>query len=135
MAKANRNQGSRPRRSRSFAVNGELLRACRIASGWTQVEAADKAGFTDRLVRKAESGGPLQIQSIAILAQLYSTAEHRLTPDDLLAEPISPATAVVFLSPTSLGITLVRRLFRELWNERKLEVIDELLAPACVLHA
>jgi steroid delta-isomerase-like uncharacterized protein len=130
-----KNHESRQRRSRSFAVDGQLLRACRIALGWTQDDSAAKAGVSDRLIRKAESGGPLEIQSIAILAQLYSTAERRLTPDDLLAEPVARVIAKSSSSSTSQGEVMVRRWFQEMWNERKFETIDELLAPDCVLHA
>jgi steroid delta-isomerase-like uncharacterized protein len=125
----------RQRRSRSFAVNGELLRACRISNGWTQDDAATKAGLSDRLIRKAESGGPLEIQSIAILAQLYTTAERRLTPDDLLTEPIASAKIKSAFSPASEAEAKVRRFLNELWNQRRFEVIDELCAPDCVLHA
>jgi len=135
-------QKPRSRRSRSFPVNGKLLLACRVANGWTQDDAAAKAGFSDRLIRKAESGGPLQIQSIDILAQLYSTSQRRLTPDDLLAEPIAPdqvkstsSHASQAEARASRAEIMVRRFFQELWNERKFEAIDELLSPDCVLHA
>src|SRR5262245_420036 len=134
MTKANQPKRRR-RRRRSFAVKAELLRACRLANGWTQEDAALKAGVSDRLIRKAESGGPLEIQSIASLAQLYSTAERRLTPDDLLAEPVAAGVAKSPSSTASHAETLVRRLFQELWNQRKFAAIDELLSPDCVLHA
>jgi transcriptional regulator with XRE-family HTH domain len=123
------------RRSRSFAVNGKLLRSCRVAKGWTQDDAAAKAGVSDRLIRKAESGGPLEIQSIAILAQLYSTADRRLTPDDLLAEPLVPDIVTSPSSSASRPEALVRRFLDELWNQRRYDVIDELATPDCVLHA
>jgi len=126
---------SRLQRSRSFPVKGEFLRACRIAHGWTQDDASINAGVSDRLIRKAESGGPLEIQSIAILAQLYSTAERRMTPDDLLAKPVAAVRKQSPSSPAAHYESLVRRLFQELWNERKFETIDELLSPDCVLHA
>jgi transcriptional regulator with XRE-family HTH domain len=135
MANHHRNRQSRPRRSRSFAVDGNLLRACRVASGWTQEDAAAKAGVSDRLVRKAESGGPLEIQSIAILAQLYSTTNRCLTPDDLLAESVAAPSGNWASSPASRAEALVRRFFDELWNQRRFEAIDELLSPDCVLHA
>lgn len=121
-----------PRRSRSFAVKGDLLRSCRIANGWTQEDAALKAGFSDRLIRKAESGGPLQIQSIAILAELYSSPDRRLTPDDLLAEPVAAAP---HSSSASQAAATVRRFLDELWNRRNYAVIDELHSPNGVHHA
>jgi transcriptional regulator with XRE-family HTH domain len=130
-----RNQKPRHRRSRSFPVKGDLLRACRLAHGWTQDDAATKSGLSDRLIRKAESGGPLEIQSINILAQLYTTPERRLTPDDLLVKPITPPPLKSVSSSAARAEAMVRRLFQELWNERKFSVIDELISPDCVLHA
>jgi transcriptional regulator with XRE-family HTH domain len=72
-------------RARSFDVDGQQLRLLRAARGWTQLQAAEQAGFSDRLIRKAESGGPLETQTLAVLAQLYSTPQRPLTPGDLLA--------------------------------------------------
>jgi steroid delta-isomerase-like uncharacterized protein len=36
--------------------------------------------------------------------------------------------------PTEQNKTIVRRFFAELWNERRLELADELFAPDCVTH-
>jgi transcriptional regulator with XRE-family HTH domain len=88
MGSNHRIQSSPRRRSRSFPVNGVLLQSLRVASGWTQEETATRSDLSDRLIRKAEAGGPLEIQSIAVLAQLYSSVERRFTPDDLLADPV-----------------------------------------------
>lgn len=46
------------------------MRSLRVSRGWTQIEAATRAGLSERLLRKAENGGPIELQSIAILAQL-----------------------------------------------------------------
>jgi transcriptional regulator with XRE-family HTH domain len=138
MGSNDRNQNSPRRRSRSFPVNAELLQRLRAARGWTQVEAAEKSGLSDRLIRKGEAGGDLEIQSIDILAQLYSTFERALTPDDILARPVGPAGAKGAAEPaaaTSSDVALVRRFFDELWNRHDVAVIDEMLAPDCVLHA
>jgi len=87
MGKKRRKPKPAPQRARSFLVNGQLLRLLRASRGWTQQDAAERAGFSDRLIRKAESGGPLQAHSIAVLAELYSTSERPLTAGDLLIRP------------------------------------------------
>jgi steroid delta-isomerase-like uncharacterized protein len=116
------------------------LNSLRAASGWTQREAAAKAGFSDRLIRKAEHGRAIDAHSIAVLAQLYSTPERGLTVQDLLAEPLEPSSAdrpapsAAGVQPTSPIEELVLRWFEELWNQRRLKVIDELAAPNIVWH-
>ena len=135
---ADDNSGQSPRgrhRSRSFPANGDLLRSLRVARGWTQEDAAAKAGVSDRLIRKSESGGALEIHSLAILASLYGTPDCRLTPGDLLAEPLTTQTRKSATGATHEAEALVRRWFDELWNQGRLEVIDELAAPNCVLYA
>jgi transcriptional regulator with XRE-family HTH domain len=120
------------KRSRSFRVVGPLLRSLRVARGWSQQDAAERAGVSDRLIRKAEAGEPIELQSIALLSQLYSTPEARLTPRELLAD----ALPGVGKTPEAAGHeALVRRWFEEVWNQGRLEAIDELAWPDCVLHA
>lgn len=62
--------------SRSIAVNGRELRSHRIARGWTQAEHAKAAGYTERLVSKAENGGSLEIATIQDLAEALSTPDQ-----------------------------------------------------------
>jgi len=145
------------RRTRSFAVAGPLLSALRAGRGWTQQEAAAKAGFSDRLIRKAEAGGTIDSHSIATLAQLYSTPKRRLTTQDLLAqdllaqplgstgstaaEPSAPSAGKERQEQPTSSIEelpieeLVVRWFDQLWNQRRLKVIEELAAPGVVWHA
>lgn len=117
-------------RLRSFRVNGPLLRSLRLARGWTQQDAADKAGMTDRFIRKAETGQPLELKSVSLLAQLYSTPEAPLKLEQLLIEPLGD-----FLEDGNGGEALVRRWFDEVWNQGRLETIEELTTPKSVLHA
>lgn len=118
-------------RKRSLHVNGPVLRGLRRAKGWTQQEAADKVGFSDRLIRKAESGGAIDLQSIALLAQLYSSAETRLTLNGLLDEPFTDA--VTPYDPAQIE-SVVRRWYHEVWNDASFKAIDELVAADCILH-
>jgi transcriptional regulator with XRE-family HTH domain len=74
------------KRPRAFTVKGSLLRDLRISRGWTQQEAADRAGVSDRTIRNAEMGGPLELRTIALLAALYSVPGAPITPKDILAK-------------------------------------------------
>lgn len=120
------------RRARSFYVKGPCLRRLRVGRGWTQLEAAERAGLSERLLRKAEAGEAIEIQSIAILAELYSTSSSRLTPNDLVVGPNDDAR---LMSQAAEVEAFARRWYDELWNQGRLEVIDELSSPDGVLHA
>ena len=114
---------------RSFRVPGQMLCSLRLARGWTQVEAAERAGISERLVRKAEAGESIGLQSIAVLADLYSTAQSPLSIDELVSRPLGMAFPEVDIK------AIVRRWHGELWNRGRLEILGELAAANCVLHA
>lgn len=116
------------KRARSFSVSGAVLRSLRAGWGWTQAQAAARAGISERLLRKAESGGPIESHSIAKFAQLYSRPASPLSPQDLLAAPEASSQAADIDA-------LVRRWYDEIWNKANLGVIDELAAPNGTLHA
>ncbi|HUY36165.1 MAG TPA: ester cyclase [Pirellulales bacterium] len=86
-----------------------------------------------RLVRKAEAGEQIELQSITMLAQLYSTPDAPLTARELLAAPL---TADGGESAQAIQTeAIVCRWFEEIWNQRRLDVIEELAASDCVLRA
>lgn len=114
---------------RSWRASGQILCSLRVARGWTQIEAAERAGVSERLVRKAEAGGSIGMRSLALLADLYSTPQSPLSLDDLVARPIDAA-----LSEADVK-ALVRRWHGDLWSRGRLEIIGELAAANCVLHA
>lgn len=124
--------GGGGKRARSFRVSGTLLRSLRIARGWTQNDAAARAGISDRLLRKSESGGPIELQSITLLAELYSAPDAPLTPKHLLALPLDAPSGT---SDAARLEAMVRRWYHELWNHGRLGIIEELAAPNGVLHA
>jgi steroid delta-isomerase-like uncharacterized protein len=119
-------------RARGCPVAGERLRALRQARHWSQRRAAERAGVSDRLIRRAENGGPLEQKSLELLTQLYSTREMPLTADDLIASPPSPRGEA---ADDWRHEQLLRRWFDEVWNQGRLAAIDELAAPDCLLHA
>lgn len=75
--------------ARFLSVNGQRIKRYRVALGWTQAELANKAGYSERLIRKAEAGGSLSMETIADLAEALSSfkeavlAEHLLSDDHL----------------------------------------------------
>lgn len=115
------------RHQRGFAVDGDRLRRLRAARGWTQLEAAARADLSERLLCKAESGGPLELPSISLLARLYSTATAPLMAGDLLlADSFSSGGAEIE--------SLVRRWLNERWGAQRLDVLDQLVAADCLFH-
>ncbi len=65
-------------------VNGRKLQTLRQLAGLTQEQLAQKSGYSDRLVRKAEASSPLRKSTIANLAAALSTSEIRVTVADLV---------------------------------------------------
>jgi transcriptional regulator with XRE-family HTH domain len=77
-----------PPSNRSVRVNGEALRQFRLSRGWTQNDLSRTAGYSLRLIGKAESGAAIDIETVRVLAQALSTddmqiTEQRLTVDNL----------------------------------------------------
>lgn len=74
-------------KGQSHACNGYFLVKCRMDRGWTQEETANKTGFSERLIRKAERGGNLRASSVDGLAKTFSTPENPIYPEDLVCNP------------------------------------------------
>ncbi len=72
-------------------MNGRLLRERRRRRRWTQEELAARSGYSVRLIAKAEAGGSLHPDTIEILAATLDTPDHRLTPEDLIHDPLALA--------------------------------------------
>ena len=131
-AKGGAAKGGLSGHARSFRVRGPLLYSLRVARGWTQLEAAERAGTSERLVRKAEAGGIIGFRSIAVLARLYGTSTAPLSPDELVTEAFAGPAGEV--SNEADVEAIVRRWHDELWGQGRLEIITEMAAPDCTLH-
>ncbi|MCA9088142.1 MAG: nuclear transport factor 2 family protein [Planctomycetaceae bacterium] len=77
--------------SRYVAVNGRELRAQRLSRGLTQDRLGKLAGYTDRLVRKAEKGGTLDIATVQDLAEALSMTGEPVSCRDLTLDILSIA--------------------------------------------
>jgi transcriptional regulator with XRE-family HTH domain len=72
-----------------------MLRHFREKRGWTQDELAARAGYSKRVVAKAEAGGSLDPTTVEVLAEALSTADSPVYPEDLLASPKALAARFV----------------------------------------
>lgn len=74
-------------RVKGLQVSGENLRNLRIMRGLTQTELAKLAGYSERLVRKAEAGGTLSLSTIEDLAEALSCPQRKVAASDLSCFP------------------------------------------------
>ena len=70
---------------RTVKSNGLSIRNLRNQRGWTQRDLARRAGYTERLIRKAESGGALDIQTAMDIAEALSQDLRKVFVDEFFA--------------------------------------------------
>lgn len=66
-----------------YSVNGKALRVYRKKLGWSQAELGRRAGYSERVIRKAEAGGKLRPDTIQELATAMSFDGQRISFADL----------------------------------------------------
>lgn len=76
---------------RSVRVNSTLLKQLRAQSGLTQAELAKRAGYTERLIRKAEGGGSLSHETIETLAETLRQLGLSVTARQLCIDQLTIA--------------------------------------------
>lgn len=64
---------------RSIRTNGNSIRRFRLDRGWTQQQLAKLAGYSPRLIRKAESCGPLDLETVRNIAEAFSSSGSIVT--------------------------------------------------------
>ncbi len=72
---------------RSYQCDGQHLRSKRKARNWSQRQLARNAGYSERLISKAEAGGQLTLATLEVLAQTLSTETETVFPEDLIGSP------------------------------------------------
>jgi len=80
---------------KSFPCNGKLIRFYRERNGQTQAQLAVQAGYSVRLIGKAEAGKPIKMDTIEVLAEALSGNEVFLKPIDLISAPVTLAEKYV----------------------------------------
>jgi transcriptional regulator with XRE-family HTH domain len=100
---------------RSTLVLGNRLKQFRKDRGWTQQELADRSGYCDRLIRKAERGGPVSEEALQVLAMTLSDQGFVVTALDLKScSEASTQYLLELLQPTSNFQLMTSS---ELWTE------------------
>lgn len=82
--------------------NGKLISLLRKQIGWTQGELARRAGFTERLIVKAEAGQSVASATLEILSQTLREAGIVVSLRDLASDPATLAR-MFFLSACEYG--------------------------------
>ncbi len=82
-------------RSRGMAVSGQRLRQLRLLAGFTQAELATHAGYSERLIRKAEAGGVVSPKTLSDLAEALSNDLRQVQVADLCSSPLAIAKQFV----------------------------------------
>ena len=70
--------------ARSYACNTGLLRFYRTRKNWTQKHLAQRVGYSERLIRKAEGGQNVSVDTIDELATALSGGDTIIYPEDLI---------------------------------------------------
>jgi len=100
--------GDTTRISRFLPIDACKLRSLRTQLGWTQGELARVAGYSERLIRKAEASGTLSIMTVRDLAGALSTCGRTITVDELTLDLLAIAQQFV-KSYDSHGKSMVYR--------------------------
>jgi len=95
-------------RARFLTVNGRKLRSIRLTRGWTQAQLAKSSGYSERLVRKAEKGGTLDLETLQNIAEALSTPEDPVSTESL-----------------TLDIVAIARKWMECWEQHETRMIPE----------
>lgn len=106
--------------ARSYPCNASFLKQCRVRRNWTQKELADRAGYTERLIRKAESGRNISVGTIDDIASALSSVSAKIYPEDMI-------TCYVTLA----------RLFTNAWyckQENMGKAIENIVHPKAVFR-
>jgi transcriptional regulator with XRE-family HTH domain len=78
-------------RKKSFVCNGDLVRRLRKNIGWSQKVLAQRSGYSERLIFKAESGGKIKLATLEVLAETLCSSDRKVGTRELIADPLQIA--------------------------------------------
>lgn len=78
-----------PNLKRSYNCNPELIKSLRRQKNWSQKQFAERSGYSERLICKAESGGSIAPATIEVLAKTLSRKDLVVYPEDLICDPVT----------------------------------------------
>jgi transcriptional regulator with XRE-family HTH domain len=103
--------------------DGLAIKHLRNLRGWTQKDLARRAGYTERLIRKAESGGALGIQTAMDIAEAFSQDLHKVAIDEFVSTRDRMGTVHHFLQSFSLyGREMVKHVQQELTHDFSMRI-------------
>lgn len=70
-------------------VIGERLRALRLRAGLTQMQLAARAGYSERLIRKAEAGEAIRPDTLDMLVEALNSPDAPVTAGQLRGDPLA----------------------------------------------
>ena len=120
--------------------DAEKLLHLRHSLGWTQDDAAEKSGYTSRLIRKMETGGAVKPSTLLDVLHCYHEAreEEDWCMADFIAPEVKPDNTDESIEqanpePKNLEdtsqITLIKSYFETVFNQRHLERVSEFVCP------
>jgi transcriptional regulator with XRE-family HTH domain len=117
-----------PIRDRGVSVRGDFLRSLRLERGWSQKEAATAADLSEKTIRAAEKGDPLDQSTIDLLAKVYRVPGAAIQCNEIRSAADAESGS---LSGSAVN---AKRYLEGVWNDGKLELIDELFLPEFHFH-
>lgn len=128
--------GSREPSKRSIIADPAKLHQLRVRLGWTQETAAFRTSYSERLIRKLETGTPVRPKTLQEILQIY---HQDLGIDDWQLESYLMQDRS---SGTSEGgademkaIATIREFFETVYNQRCTSWIDESVSEAAILKS
>lgn len=76
-------------------VNGKKIQSLRLQCGWTQRDLARIAGYSVRVIRKAEATGSLKLQTVNDLSHAFQSRGIEIASEDLIIDQTSVAKEIV----------------------------------------
>jgi transcriptional regulator with XRE-family HTH domain len=105
---------------RSMPCNGKLISQLRKKIGWTQSDLARRAGFTERLIVKAEASQNIAASTLCIIAETLSEGGAAVSSQELSVDPAALAREFI--------LSMYQR------ERNVIDVNEHFISPDVVLH-